>query len=181
MFIFGYYCYSFYIASIFIEKGKENPSNNYKRYDTGQLQAVLVSFMMGMMMLFGLTPNIQALVKAKVVGHTIFDVLERVPAIKDHAKCVDNFEIGHSIKFDRVSFKYPTAKEESKNVLNQISFAIRAGETTAIVGPSGSGKSTIVQMIERFYDPLEGDISFDSTNIKDIQLKTLRESIGYVS
>lgn len=88
MFIFGYYCYSFYIASIFIEKGRENPSNGYKKYDTGQLQSVLVAFMMGMMMLFGLTPNIQALVKAKVVGHTIFDVLERVPAIKDHADCL---------------------------------------------------------------------------------------------
>jgi ABC-type multidrug transport system fused ATPase/permease subunit len=49
------------------------------------------------------------------------------------------------------------------------------------VGPSGSGKSTIVQMIERFYSPLEGDIFFDDLNIKDIKIQTLRESIGYVS
>ena len=49
------------------------------------------------------------------------------------------------------------------------------------MGPSGSGKSTIVQMIERFYDPLEGNIYIDETEIKDIKLKTLRESIGYVS
>lgn len=58
MFIFGYYCYTFYIATIFIEIGKENPCNNYKKYDTGQLQSVLVSFMTGMMMLFGITPNL---------------------------------------------------------------------------------------------------------------------------
>ena len=62
-----------------------------------------------------------------------------------------------------------------------MSFKIKAGETTAIVGPSGSGKSTIVQMIERFYSPLSGDIYLDEMNIKDVQLKTLRESIGYVS
>ena len=65
--------------------------------------------------------------------------------------------------------------------MQQASFSINAGETTAIVGPSGSGKSTIVQLIERFYDPQDGDIMLDKTNIKDIQLKTLRESIGYVS
>jgi len=62
-----------------------------------------------------------------------------------------------------------------------MSFSIKSEETTAIVGPSGSGKSTIVQMIERFYTPREGEIFFDSLNINDIQLKTLRESIGYVS
>jgi ATP-binding cassette subfamily B (MDR/TAP) protein 1 len=56
-----------------------------------------------------------------------------------------------------------------------MNFKIRAGETTAIVGPSGSGKSTIVQMIERFYAPLGGEIYFDKTNIKDITLKALRE------
>jgi hypothetical protein len=84
MMIFGYYCYSFYIATIYIEKGKENPCNGYKKYDTGQLLAVLVSFMTGVMMLFGITPNMQALIKAKCVGHTIFEVIDRVPEIRDH-------------------------------------------------------------------------------------------------
>ena len=62
-----------------------------------------------------------------------------------------------------------------------MNFTIRGGETTAIVGPSGSGKSTIVQMIERFSAPLTGEIYVDEMNIKDIKLRTLRESIGYVS
>ena len=62
-----------------------------------------------------------------------------------------------------------------------MNFTIRGGETTAIVGPSSSGKSTIVLMIERFYAPLAGEIYFDEMNIKDIKLRTLRESIGYES
>jgi ABC-type multidrug transport system fused ATPase/permease subunit len=104
-----------------------------------------------------------------------------VPEIKDHEKCVSTYEIKEKITFENVTFKYPTAPENVKNVLERINFKIRAGETTAIVGPSGMGKSTIVQMIERFYEPKEGEIYFDLTNIKDINLKTLRESIGYVS
>ena len=60
--IFVYYVYSFYIASIYIQKGFKNPSDHYNKYDTGGLLAVLVAFMTGMMQLFGLTPNIQALI-----------------------------------------------------------------------------------------------------------------------
>lgn len=56
--IFGYYVYSFYIATIYISKGYKNPSVHYKTYDTGMLLSVLVSFMTGLMMIFGLTPNI---------------------------------------------------------------------------------------------------------------------------
>ena len=137
--------------------------------------------MTGMMMIFGLAPNMQALIKAKVVGRSIFDVIERVPEIRDHDKCSDKFEIKDHIRFEEVAFKYPTAPENAKPVFEKISFKIKAGETTAIVGPSGSGKSTIVQMLERFYSPLRGEIYLDDTNIKDIKLKTLRESIGYVS
>ena len=137
--------------------------------------------MTGMLMIFGLTPNIQALIKARVVGKEIFDVIDRVPEIKDHEKCTNDFEIKNHIIFKDLSFRYPTQPAHVRNVLDGMNFKIRAGETTAIVGPSGSGKSTIVQMIERFYSPLAGEIFFDDVNIKDITLKALRENIGYVS
>ncbi len=117
---------------------------NNKPYDTGYLLSVLVSFQTGMMMVFGLTPNIQALVQAKIAGKNIFDVIDREPLIKDHDQCQTKFDIVNEIRFEQVSFKYPTAPENTKNVLDKINFNIKAGETTAIVGPSGSGKSTIV-------------------------------------
>lgn len=179
--IFLYYVYSIYIASIYLEKGYGNPSDHYKRYETGTLLTVFISFMTGMLMIFGLTPNIQALIKARVVGKEIFDVIDRVPDIKDHDKCTNDFEIKNHIIFKDLSFRYPTQPAHVRNVLDGMNFKIRAGETTAIVGPSGSGKSTIVQMIERFYSPLAGEIFFDDVNIKDITLKALRENIGYVS
>ena len=77
-------------------------------------------------------------------------------------------------------FRYPTAPDHVADVFQGLNFTIKSGTTTAIVGPSGSGKSTIVQMINRFYDPKSGNIKYGSTDLKDIDLKSLRESIGYV-
>ena len=119
--------------------------------------------------------------KARVLGKLIFDIIDRVPEIRDHPGSSSTFDIKKEINFKNISFRYPTAPSNVKNVLDNVSFKIRAGESTAIVGPSGSGKSTIVQMIERFYAPISGEIYFDDVNIKDITLKALRESIGYVS
>jgi ABC-type multidrug transport system fused ATPase/permease subunit len=84
------------------------------------------------------------LIKAKVVGHMIFDVIDRVPEIRDHENSGDKFEVTDGIHFKDVAFRYPTTPDKVRNVFDSVSFKIRAGETTAIVGPSGSGKSTIV-------------------------------------
>ena len=65
--------------------------------------------------------------------------------------------------------------------MENMNFTLKAGTSTAIVGPSGSGKSSIVQMCNRLYDPLAGDIFYDGVNLRTICLKSLRESIGYVS
>ncbi len=98
---------------------------------------------------------------------------------------IKDFNLNKSIKFDRVSFKYSTVPKEYKFTFTNLTFNIPAGESTAIVGPSGLGKSTIVQMILRFYDPIEynnniGVISFDGLDIRKIQISELRENIGYV-
>ena len=66
-------------------------------------------------------------------------------------------------------------------MLKNLNISIPKGKFTAIVGLSGSGKSTIVQLLERFYDPVEGDIFLDGHNIKDLNVKFLRSCLGLVS
>jgi ABC-type multidrug transport system fused ATPase/permease subunit len=121
-------------------------------------------------------------VAAKTLGVLIFDVIERVPQVRNSSNPSSRITLTRAINFTNVTFKYPTSLPEHKPVLIDASFSIKAGEATAIVGPSGSGKSTIVQLIERFYDPRAGGrIDFDGKDIKDLELKCLRENIGYVS
>jgi len=123
---------------------------------------------------------------AKQVGGEIFAVIDRIPTIRDTDGALSHYTLESKIEFTNVSFKYPTAPKEMRNLFDSVSFKIKAGESTAIVGPSGFGKSTIVQMIERFYQPVKnadgsmGTITFDGLNIQKIFLKDLRESIGYV-
>lgn len=91
---------------------------------------------------------------AKQVGGEIFAVIDRVPKIKDSKNATSDFSLKKEIEFKNVTFKYPTAPKEQRNIFENVDFKIKAGESTAIVGPSGFGKSTIVQMLERFYEPV---------------------------
>ena len=81
------------------------------------------------------------------------------------------------LKFDHVSFRYPGASED---VLHDITFEAKPGETTAIIGSTGSGKSTLVNLIPRFYDVTEGVITLDGMDIREIAQHELREKLGYV-
>ena len=83
------------------------------------------------------------------------------------------------IEFKNVSFSYPTRKEML--ITEQLSLDIKAGTTVALVGPSGGGKSTLVQLIQRFYDPNSGSIEVDGINLKEINVRWLRQQIGVVS
>ena len=88
-------------------------------------------------------------------------------------------DIKGKIEFKNVSFAYPTRKDQK--ILKNISFVIQPGQAAALVGYSGCGKSTIVQLLERYYDPDEGEILVDDVNIKDYNLIELRRKIGLVS
>lgn len=116
--------------------------------------------------------------RAAVSGDRIADVLETEPTIKDPqapSRFVEPFK--GTVEFRNVSFRYPGADED---VLHNISFTARPGQTTALIGTTGSGKSTIVSLIPRFYDVTEGAIYVDSTDIRQVTQHDLRQKIGYV-
>lgn len=81
------------------------------------------------------------------------------------------------VSFDRVSFRYPGAEED---VLHDITFTAKTGQTTAFIGSTGSGKSTLVNLIPRFYDVTEGKITIDGKDIREVSQHDLRDRLGYV-
>ena len=82
------------------------------------------------------------------------------------------------IVFEAVSLRY---EAEGPLVLQQINLEVKAGEVVALVGMSGAGKSSLVQLLPRFYNPVEGRITIDGVSIHDVSLPSLRRRIGYVS
>ena len=116
--------------------------------------------------------------RANVAALRIDDILKTEVSIKDpenpeHTK----EEAKGTVEFNHVSFAYPEAGE---NVLTDIHFKAKKGETVAIIGSTGSGKSTLVNLIPRFYDVTEGSVSVDGVDVRDMSQKELRDCIGYV-
>ena len=87
----------------------------------------------------------------------------------------------NAVEFAQIGFHYEAGEdEESKSILENVSFQVPRGTRVALVGPSGAGKSTIFSLIERFYEPTTGEILLDGQNVKEMSLDTLRSQIGYV-
>jgi len=114
---------------------------------------------------------------AQASAERIFEILDMAPEVEDKKNAIVlPHNIEGNVVFKNVSFGYKKGEE----VLRDISFQARAGETVAIVGPSGSGKTTLISLIPRFYDIDRGEILIDGRNIKDYQLTYLRKQIGIV-
>lgn len=107
----------------------------------------------------------------------VFELMEEPYDIRDKTGANKLPEISGEISFDNVSFTY---EEKDEHVLKNVSFNVKPGETVALVGMSGGGKSTIVSLIPRFYDVTSGAIRIDGHDVRDVQLKTLRDQIGLV-
>lgn len=131
---------------------------------------VLISFMI-VAMIFIMLP------RSSVSAKRIFEVLETRPTILDpeHPKTMPRE--AEPITFDHVSFRYPGAE---KDVLEDISFTAKPGQTVAFIGSTGSGKSTLINLIPRFFDVTKGAIYYGDTDIRDVTQHDLREKIGYV-
>ncbi|MDR3573015.1 MAG: ABC transporter ATP-binding protein [Anaerolineaceae bacterium] len=132
---------------------------------------IVFSFMM-MSFMFILLP------RASVSADRIAEVLDTPLTIRDPEK-QNRFKIrdNGTVEFRNVSFRYPGAEED---VLHDINFTAKPGQTTALIGATGSGKSTLVNLIPRFYDVTGGSILVNSTDIRTVSQHDLRERIGYV-
>ncbi|TLY45884.1 MAG: ABC transporter ATP-binding protein [Nitrospirae bacterium] len=114
--------------------------------------------------------------KAMVSAERIAEILEIEPEIQDSAQAVEASGLKGEIIFENVSFDYGNGK----SLLTNVSFTISPGQTVALVGPSGVGKSTIANLLLRFYDPQQGRILIDGTDIRQYKLASLREQIAVV-
>ena len=137
-----------------------------------------IQYMMQIVMAFLMISIISIMLpRASVSANRINEVLVTEPDIKDVEK-TKSFDISKKglVEFKNVSFRYPDADTE---ILEDINFTAKPGETTAIIGSTGSGKSTIVNLIPRFYDVTEGELLIDGVNVKEVSQKDLRDIIGY--
>lgn len=133
---------------------------------------ILSSLMMVSMMIINSSRAVASFRRISEVLDTEIDLSDADAQSKD--KAVTNGDI----EFRNVSFKYYKSRED--NVLTDISFSVRGGETVGIVGITGSGKTSLVQLIPRLYDTTEGEVLVDGVNVKDYSLRSLREGVGMV-
>ncbi|NXH11661.1 MDR1 protein, partial [Bucco capensis] len=118
--------------------------------------------------------------KAKVSAAHLFLLFERVPCIDSYSEEGEKPEsFGGNITIKNVFFNYPNRPEVK--ILQGLNLHVEKGQTLALVGSSGCGKSTVVQLLERFYDPLDGEVLFDGQNTKSLNIQWLRAQIGIVS
>ena len=153
-----------------------------KKIDGGNMQvgamtAFITYAMMIVMSFLMLTMMSIMLPRAAVAAERIDEVVRTESSIKDADDPEKLTSHDGVISFEHVNFKYPGAEED---VLHDIDFVARPGETTAIIGSTGCGKSTLVNLIPRLYDVSDGRILLDGKDIRNISMSDLREEIGFV-
>ncbi len=132
----------------------------------------------------GLLNGISSTYENTLYVNTLFEFLEYSPRIvpPPNPRPLDSaVEVeGLGIEFRDVSFTYPGKDPETQAALKHVSFTIRAGEAIALVGRNGAGKTTLVKLLTRLYDPDEGEILIGGRNIKEYDLRELREQVGVI-
>lgn len=169
--LFGMYGLSFWYGSGLVYK---------HQMDGSTVLVVFLAMMIGEFSLLQMPTNLAAVSSASAAAFKIFQTINRVPEIDSTSTLGEKpVAVLGDIQFTNVKFKYPTRPDTI--ILKNLNLRIKPGMTVAFVGPSGSGKSTSVSLLQRFYDPLSGSITLDGRNLKDLNVKWLREKIGVVS
>lgn len=141
---------------------------------------VLLAVMIGAFSLGGVAPNAQAFTTSVAAAGKIFNTIDRVSPIDPMTNVGEKLEhVQGAVELKHIKHIYPSRPEVV--VMEDVSLAVPAGKTTALVGASGSGKSTVVGLVERFYDPVGGHIYLDGHDIQKLNLRWLRQQISLVS
>lgn len=152
------------------------------RIDSGDLQVgamtAFITYSMIIVISFMIITVMSILLpRAGVAADRIREVIDTEPSINEKVEAKELKVTDGIVEFSHVDFKYPDAEE---NIITDISFTAKPGETTAIIGSTGCGKSTLVSLIPRFYDVTGGSIKIDGQDIRDVTIKSLRDAIGFV-
>lgn len=154
-----------------------------KQVDAGIIQVgsimAFMQYAMQVIMAFLMITMVTIMLpRANVSAQRIQEVLNSEITVTDKENTCDfSSSMRGVVTFDNVSFRYPGADED---VLSDISFSTKPGQTTAFIGSTGSGKSTLINLVPRFYDVTSGSICVDGVDIRDVKQADLRSRIGYV-
>ncbi|XVF02602.1 hypothetical protein REPUB_Repub04eG0189000 [Reevesia pubescens] len=125
-------------------------------------------------------PNISFISEARHAASKMFEMIDRIPIISsENAKGKVLSHVRGEVEFKDIDFSYPSRPDAL--ILRRFNLKVQAGKMVGLVGGSGSGKSTVISLVERFYDPIDGDILLDGRKIKKLELKWLRSQMGLVN
>ena len=119
--------------------------------------------------------------KASAAAQRLYEILDAKEKIVEKPDAIEEIEFKNKISYKNVFFSYREENEENKMVLENINLEALHGQTIAIVGKSGSGKSTLIDLLPRFHDVIDGEITIDDVPIKDFNINSLRKIIGVVT
>ena len=148
--------------------------------NTGQVLNVIFAIIIGAFSIGNASPHIASLGTALGAAEIIFSTIERKSPIDSLSEAGQKpSKVLGNIAFKGIKFHYPS--RDDVPILKEFNLLVESGHTVALVGASGSGKSTIVKLLERFYDPVEGLVTLDDVDIKELNVNWLRQQIGMVS
>jgi ABC-type multidrug transport system fused ATPase/permease subunit len=169
--IFLVYALAFYYGNLLV---------TWKIAGQAEVLNVFFAVLIGAFSLGNASPHIASVSAAVGAAEEIIRTIDRKSLIDSSSALGEKpANVKGDIIFRNVNFHYPTRPDVT--VLKSFNLDVKAGQSVALVGSSGSGKSTIVKLLERFYDPIEGDILFDGHDLKSLNVHWLRQSIGMVS
>lgn len=172
MFLFfcGYSLGMWYGSKLILERG----------YTGGDVFNVIFAVLTSSLSLGQASPCMSSFIAGQAAGFKMFEIIGRKSEIDaGNTAGATPDSIDGNIEFRNVRFSYPSRRTEE--IFKDFSLVIKSGTSVALVGESGSGKSTVISLIERFYDPQDGELLIDGTNLKEFQLRWIRGKIGLVS